>query len=198
MNEPNILIRDDNFLSSQEIEFYQSLMPNNWTPGPSIQNIKYFSKDLYDHYQWKGDWDSPKWLDTTPPEWETLYNKIAKLLPNHYVHWIDLKITPSGLSGTPLHRDKDPWTIGGDTTRFSRAITVLCNLNHERNPSWGGEFVLHSEQNKQLTEHTRIPICPGQLLIMENCYHSISPIVAHGRSRLSFILHVLEYKHDSN
>ncbi len=194
MIEPNILLRDDTFLSSQEIEFYQRLMPNGWTPGPSIRNIKYFSKDLYQHYQWKGDWDSARWLDSTPLEWETLYDKIAKLLPKHYVHWIDLKITPPLSTGTPLHRDKDPWSPGGDTTRFSRAISVLCNLNHEWDPQWGGEFVLYAEHNKQLTEHSRIPICPGQLLIMENCYHSIAPVVAHDHSRLSFILHVLEYR----
>lgn len=194
MSEPNILLRDDAFLSDQEIEFYQRLMPHGWTPGPSIQNIKYFSKDLYQHYQWNGDWDSARWLDSTPLEWETLYDKISKLLPKHYVHWIDLKITPPLSTGTPLHRDKDPWTVGGDVTRFSRAISVICNLNHVWEPSWGGEFVLHSEQGKQLTEHSRIPIFPGQLLIIENCYHSIAPVVAHDCSRLSFILHVLEYR----
>lgn len=194
MSEPNILLRDDKFLSSQEIEFYQSLMPHGWTPGPSIQDIKYFSKDLYQHYQWDGNWDSARWLDSTPPMWEMLYDKIARLLPKHYVHWVDLKITPPLSTGTPLHRDKDPWTPGGDTTRFSRAISVLCNLNHVWEPQWGGEFVLYSGQDKQLTEHSQIPICPGQLLIIENCYHSIAPIVAHDRSRLSFILHVLEYR----
>jgi hypothetical protein len=194
MTEPNILLRDDTFLSNQEIEVYQRLMPHGWTPGPSIQNIKYFSKDLYQHYQWNGDWDSARWLDSTPPEWETLYDKIAKLLPKHYVHWIDLKITPPLSTGTPLHRDKDPWRIGGDATRFSRAISVICNLNHVWEQSWGGEFLLYSEQDKQLTEHSRIPICPGQLLIIENCYHSIAPVVAHDRSRISFILHALEYR----
>ena len=194
MNEPNILLRDDNFLSSQEIEFYQSLMTNGWTPAPSIHDIKYFSKDLYRHYLWDGDWNSPRWLDSTPPEWETLYNKIAKFLPNHYVHWIDLKITPPLSTGTPLHRDKDPWFTGGDTTRFSRTISVLCNLNHVWDPLWGGEFVLYAEQKNQITEHSKIPICPGQLLILENCCHSIAPIVAHDRSRLTFILHVLEYR----
>ena len=194
MSDPNILLRDDNFLSSQEILFYQDLMSGNWTPSPSIQDIKYFSKDLYQHYQWNGNWDSARWLDNTPPEWELLYNKIAKLLPKHYVHWIDLKITPPLLTGTPLHRDKDPWYPGGDATRFSRAISVLCNLNHEWNPQWGGEFVLYAKHDKQLTEHSKIPICPGQLLIMENCYHSIAPVVAHDRSRITFILHVLEYR----
>jgi len=194
MNAPNILLRDDNFLSAQEIKFYQNLMPHGWTPSPSIQNIKYFSKNLYQYYEWNGDWDSARWLDSTPPEWELLYNKISKFLPKHYTHWVDLKITPPLSTGTPLHRDKDPWSSGGDTTRFSRAITVLCNLNHEWDPHWGGDFVLHCEQNKQLAEHTRIPICPGQLVIIENCYHSIAPIVVHDKSRLSFILHILEYR----
>jgi hypothetical protein len=194
MNQPNILLRDDNFLSNQEIELYQSLMPHHWTPAPSIQNIKYFSKDLYQHYQWNGDWDSPRWLDSTPPEWEALYDKIAKFLPRHYVHWVDLKITPPLSTGTPLHRDMDPWSSGGDATRFSRAISVLCNLNHVWEPQWGGDFVLYANQNDQIVEHSKIPICPGQLVIMENCYHSIAPIVAHDRSRLTFILHVLEYK----
>ena len=97
-------------------------------------------------------------------------------------------------TGTPLHRDKDPWSFGGDTSRFSRAISVLCNLNHEWDPQWGGDFLLHAQQGEDFPIYTRVPICPGQLLIMENCWHSIAPIVAHDRSRLSFILHVLEYK----
>lgn len=192
MSTPNILHRDDNFLSKKEIALYHSLMQHSgWTPAPSMQSIKFWAKDLYQHYQWNGDWDSAKWLDSTPIEWEELYSKISKFLPRHYVHWIDIKITPPLSTGTPLHRDKDPWTPGGDSTRFSRAISVICNLNNEWEPNWGGEFMLY---DSELKEHSRVPICPGQLLIIENCYHSIAPVVAHDRSRLSFILHVLEYR----
>lgn len=194
MNVPNILFKDDNFLSNLEIKTYQDLMPNHWTPSPSIRDIKYFSKDLYQHYQWDGDWNFARWLDSTPPQWEVLYEKICKHLPRHYVHWIDLKITPPLSTGYPLHRDKDPWSPGGDATRFSRAITVICNLNDVWDTAWGGSFILYSDNNNKLNEHTKIPISPGQLLIMENCYHNIEPIVANNRARISFILQVLEYK----
>jgi len=193
MTSPNILLRNDSFLTAEEIAKYQSLMSRDWIPGPSIKDIKYFAKNLYNNYRWDGNWESTGWLDSTPPEWENLYNKIAVHLPSHYVHWIDLKITPPLSTGTPLHRDKDPGSLGGDTTRFSRAITVICNLNHKWDPSWGGDFLLHTT-GAGFPVHSKIPICPGQLLIIENCYHSIAPIVKHDCSRISFILHVLEYR----
>ena len=188
---PNILVRDDTFLSPGEIDVYQKLLPGRWTMGPSVTDIKYFSKDLYRHYNWDGDWAAARWLDSSEPDWEILYAKIAKLLPNHYVHWIDLKITPPLCTGTPKHRDKDPGSPGGDHNKFSRAISILCNLNHTWDPCWGGDFMLYSSDN---TVYTKIPIVPGQLLIMENCTHSISPITQPDQCRISFILHVLEYK----
>ena len=193
-NQPNILLIDNQFLDPQEIAVYQSLLPGNWTPSPSPQDIKYFSKDLYRHYKWDHDWDSAGWLDSTPPGWEDLYHKIALLLPPHYVHWVDLKITPPLSTGTPLHRDRDPGSPGGDPQKFSRSISVVCNLNHQWNPAWGGDFILWAGNSGNLQEHTRIPISPGQLVIVENCYHSIAPIVEYDQSRISFILHVLEYQ----
>jgi hypothetical protein len=191
---PNILLIDNQFLSLQEVALYQSLLPNNWTPAPSPQNIKYFSKDLYQHYKWDHNWDSARWLDSVSIEWENLYNKISMLLPLHYVHWVDLKITPPLSTGTPLHRDKDPHSPGGDAQKFSRSISVICNLNHQWSPDWGGDFILWTEDNGNLQEHTRIPINPGQLVIVENCYHSVAPVVEHNQCRISFILHVLEYR----
>lgn len=207
IGKPNILYRNDNFLNEKEILHYQSLLRSaTWAPGigynqaQSLDDIKYFGKDLYNHYKWDGDWDSARWADSTPVDWENLYSKIAVLLPNHYIHWVDVKITCSGLGGTPTHRDKDPWTIGGDENKFSRAITIICNLNLKWNPEWGGGFQLYEtrydyETKKvNLIEDQLVEISPGQLIITENCYHSIQPIVERNKSRISFILHVLEYK----
>jgi hypothetical protein len=193
--EPNLLLRDDNFLSADELKFYNNLLPGNWTMGPSTSNIFYFSKDLYNHYKWDGNFESAGWLDSTPPEWEILYNKISAVLPKHYTHWIDLKITPPLCGGTPLHRDKDPWTPGGGP-QFSRALSVLCNLNEEPwDPDWGGGFITHTaSRDGSMKQHSVIPIVPGQLVVLENCYHSIEPITKFNKYRKSFILHVLEYK----
>jgi Rps23 Pro-64 3,4-dihydroxylase Tpa1-like proline 4-hydroxylase len=93
-----------------------------------------------------------------------------------------------------LHRDKDPTSPGGDSQKFSRSISVICNLNQQWNPAWGGDFILWAGDSGDLQEHTRIPISPGQLVIVENCYHSIAPIIEYDQSRISFILHVLEYQ----
>lgn len=207
ISKPNILYRNDHFLDKNEIVHYQNLLKGaNWTPGVGydaaerLDAIKYFSLDLYDHYKWNGDWSSAKWKDSTPIDWENLYHKIVPLLPSHYVHWVDVKITCSGLIGTPMHRDKDPWTQGGDEKRFSRAISIICNLNTEWNPQWGGGFQLYEttydDTTKSLVkiEDQLINLSPGQLVIMENCFHSIQPITEKNKSRISFILHVLEYK----
>jgi len=202
---PVVLYRDDNFLNQQEIIRFQNLLKNNrWVLGnqTSFDKIDYVSQNLYHHYQWDGNWDHARWLDSTEPDWELLYEKISAHLPKHYVHWVDVKITSAGQSGTPLHRDKDPWTPGGDPVRFKKAISIICNLNQQWDPLWGGGLVLHEtnvKDNKIVTTiNQTVPIIPGQLIIMENCYHSIEPIVQSSKSRTSFIMHVLEYKHDSN
>lgn len=200
----NILYRNDNFLSSNEIVHYQQLLKNkHWALSDTadLDSLHYISQDLYHHYQWDHNWDQARWLDSTPPDWEILYNKIAEHLPPHYVHWIDVKITGSLQGGTPIHRDKDPGHPGGDSKKFSRAISILCNLNTRWDPSWGGGFVIyktdqHNQSNQVIDEI--IPIVPGQLLIINNCFHSVELITEPARSRVSFILHVLEYKHDSN
>lgn len=197
LGPPKVLFRDDNFLSLGELYAYQKLLHGPiWTPSPTMQTINYFSRDLYRHYKWNGDWDNVGWRDDAPPEWEDLYHRIAQHLPAHYVHWLDVKITPPLGSGTPRHRDKDPWGNGG-SEKFDKALTVLLNLNTEWHDSWGGEFVTWSasadqEHNIELTEFERIPIRPGQLLIMENCWHSIAPVTEPNRGRISFILHVLK------
>lgn len=206
VGRPNILYRNDNFLSSDEIKNYQNFLNNNqWAlcEGDPFNQLFYISQSLYRHYAWDNDWSSPGWLDSTPMEWEQLYNKISSHLPPHYVHWCDVKMTGSFQGGTPLHRDKDPWTTGGDSDRFSRAITVICNLNTEWKSSWGGGFVVYETKangdNYEFIPSETIPIVPGQLLIVENCIHSIELITEPARCRTSFILHVLEYKnHDSN
>jgi len=198
-SSPRIIYRDDNFLSLPEITRYQNLLKNNnWSlsDGNTLDNLSYISQSLYQHYNWAGDWDSPRWLDSTPPDWEELYHKIAEHLPPHFVHWVDVKITGAYQGGTPMHRDKDPWNPGGDATRFSRAITILCNLNTIWETGWGGGVLLY-ETNEQgfNTVNQTIPIIPGQLLIIENCVHSIELITEPTRNRISFILHVLEYSH---
>jgi hypothetical protein len=202
---PNILYKNDCFLSYNEVITYQNLLKNNrWTLGNNdmFEKINYMSQDLYQHYKWDGNWGAAGWLDHVPVEWELLYNKIAQHLPQHYVHWIDVKITSAGQSGTPLHRDKDPWAPGGDTRKFKKAITVICNLNTNWDPSWGGGLTLYNTDvdsgNIINTVNQTIPIASGQLLIVENCYHSIEPIIGTTKSRVSFILHVLEYNNDSN
>lgn len=194
---PKILHRDDHFLTANEIKMYQQfLLTKTWglSSTNSVEDIQYFSKDLYYHYKWDGNWDNAHWVDNEPLEWEFLYQRIAKHLPPHYLHWCDAKITCYGQPGTPLHRDKDPWTAGGDTNKFSRAITVLCNLNSHWDPTWGGGFRLYSADKSGITLTDTVPIMPGQLLIAENCYHSIEPITQIGKSRVSFIVHVLEYR----
>jgi len=194
-NNPSISYQNDTFLSPREIDFYQQLLPGSWTPGPSVKDIFYFSKDLYNHYDWKNNWDKTGWKHDAPPEWENLYKKIKTILPKHFVHWVDLKITPPLSSGTPIHQDKDPWQAGG-SDKFYRSLSVLCNLNHEWDDSWGGAFITHKadEQTQSLNEFSRIAIKPGQLVVMENCFHSIEPIIEFNRPRISFILQVLEYK----
>ena len=207
VGKPNILYRNDHFLEKNEIVHYQNLLRGPvWTPGigsdklDGLDDIKHFSLDLYDHYKWDGNWQSAKWKDSTPVDWENLYQKIVPFLPKHYVHWIDIKITCAGLMGTPLHRDKDPWTQGGDEKKFSRAISVICNLNLQWNPEWGGGFQLYETKydgttNSLITiEDQLVKLSPGQLIIMENCSHSIQSITEQYKSRISFILHVLEYK----
>lgn len=207
IGKPNILYRNDHFLEKNEILHYQNLLRNpNWKPGVGnhkfngLDELKYFSIDLYDHYLWDGNWASAKWKDSTPVDWENLYQKIVPLLPKHFVHWIDIKITCSGLDGTPMHRDKDPWTQGGDENKFIRAIAVICNLNLHWDPQWGGGFQLYEtkydNETKSLinVEDQLVEISPGQLVIIENCIHSIQPIVERNKSRISFILHALEYK----
>jgi hypothetical protein len=200
----NILYRNDNFLSTDEIKQYQQLLKNKqWalSDGNDLDSLNYISQDLYHHYKWDHNWDQARWLDSTPPEWEKLYSRISEHLPPHYVHWVDVKITGSLQGGTPIHRDKDPSTKGGDTKKFSRAISVLCNLNTKWDPKWGGGFVIYKNDQhnhyKQVVDQI-IPIVPGQLLIINNCFHSIELITEPARSRVTFILHVLEYKHDTN
>ena len=198
---PKILYRDDYFLPQTEIRHFQNLLHNRqWglSNHESLDKIFYISQDLYRHYAWDGDWKEARWLDHTAPDWENLYLKISQHLPPHYVHWVDVKITGPLQGGTPIHRDKDPWFPGGDTDKFSRAISVLCNLNTEWDPDWGGGFVLYATKkiNPTMIEKTVdsiVPILPGQLLIIENCYHSVELITEPCRSRISFILHVLQY-----
>ena len=88
VGKPNILYKNDNFLNKNEILHYQSFLKNSiWTPGTGyeqshgldLDDIKYFSLDLYDHYKWDGQWDYPKWKDSAPIEWENLYNKIVQI-----------------------------------------------------------------------------------------------------------------------
>lgn len=199
LGDPKILYRNDSFLSPTDIVHYQQLLQTpSWVPAPSLQSIQYFSKDLFQQYMWDGNWDSVQWRDDASPDWDELYNRISKHLPKHRVHWADVKITPPLSTGTPRHRDKDPWLPGG-SDQFDKAITVLLNLNNEWQSDWGGEFVLwsankNSQQQVELIEFDRIAISPGQLVVMENCWHSIAPITQMNRSRISFILHVLQYK----
>jgi hypothetical protein len=198
---PIILYQNDNFLELNEILNYQNLLKNNrWTMASSnsFEEINYISQDLYCHYQWDGNWDRARWLDHVSDEWELLYKKISKFLPRHYVHWIDVKITGPVQSGTPLHRDKEPWSPGGDPKKFKKAISIICNLNTEWDLQWGGGLILYDakiENNKLVTTaNCTVPLKPGQLLVMENCYHSIEPVVQTSKSRISFVLHVLEYQ----
>lgn len=197
-HKPNILFRDDNFLTPDEISKFHSLMHSNtWVPVPNLKKIQLFSKSIYQNYQWNGDWDYARWLDDTPSEWCDLYDKVAERLPKHYVHWIDIKITPPMSTGAPLHRDKDPWFPGG-SDKFSKALTCIVNLNSEWDDSWGGDFVLWDAQlNPDYTinfeEYCKVPIKPGQLVIIENAWHSIATITELDRSRISFILQVLQY-----
>jgi len=202
---PKIRYLNHGFLSAEEIVMYQNLLKNHrWCLGndENFEKINYVSQDLYDHYRWDGQWQSARWLAHAPIEWETLYNKIAHYLPSHYLHWVDVKITGFGQSGTLLHRDKDPWAPGGDEIKFKKSITVICNLNTEWLPEWGGGLVLYStdiQSGKIINSIDQIvPVVPGQLLITDNCYHSIEPIVEPTKNRISFILHVLEYNNDSN
>lgn len=196
--EPRILHIVDNFLSQAELKQYQALMTTGWTPSPSVENFKYLSKDLYKHYGWDGDWHDVRWLDQTPIEWEKLYHKIASYLPAHRVHWVDIKITTPLSTGTPLHRDKDPW-LDADTDRiFQKALIAICNLNSEWDPSWGGSLIVHRAQLENhtvcYTEKCRVPITAGQLIVAENFYHSIEPIIEPECHRISFILHALQHR----
>lgn len=196
--EPKILHLIDSFLTADEIKHYQSLCIDGWTASPTHENIKYFSKDLYRHYKWDGDWSKMGWLDSSPLDWERLYDRIAEYLPPHRIHWVDLKITPPLSTGTPLHRDKDPWIEENTDRDFYKSLSIICNLNTEWQESWGGSFVLHQAKNQdgQLTYQSkiRIPIKPGQLIITENTFHSIETITANEKYRISFILHVLAYR----
>lgn len=196
--EPKILHLIDGFLTQSEIKHYQSLCYHGWTLAPDAEKIKYFAKDLYRHYAWDGRWDDVRWLDSSPPDWEHLYDRISSLLPPHRVHWVDLKITPPLSTGTPLHRDKDPWIEPNTDRDFNRALTIICNLNTEWDESWGGALVLHQASRRdnetEFPAKVRIPISPGQLMIAENCYHSIETITSKDRYRISFILHALTYR----
>lgn len=201
VGNPEILYRNDNFLSHEEILYYQSLLHNRrWglSDNPTLDQINYISQDLYRHYAWDGEWDQARWLDDTAPDWEKLYEKISQHLPSHYLHWVDVKITGPLQGGTPVHRDKDPWSPGGNVERFSKAISIICNLNTEWNTSWGGGFVLYNTTKKdhelEYTQDQVVPIVPGQLLIINNCAHSVELIKEPCRSRISLILHVLQYK----
>jgi hypothetical protein len=200
-SSPVVLYRNDNFLNADEILHYQQLLKNNqWKLGnlESFDKIDYVSQDLYKHYKWDGNWDNTGWLDTSPPDWEHLYFSISKHLPRHFVSWIDVKITSTSQGGTPMHRDRDPWTTGGDSKKFKKAITIICNLNNNWDPAWGGGLHLHDVKinNTQVdvSINQTIPVVPGQLLIVENCYHSVELITESAKSRVSFILHVLEYQ----
>lgn len=201
-HEPKILICDNTFLSANEIDYYQQLIQSyTWAPAPSIKSIKYWSKDLYRHYRWDNDWDSARWLDSTPPDWVELHTRIAARIPKHYIHWSDLKATPPLSTGTPRHRDKDPWLKNG-SDKFDCALTICVNLNSSWQENWGGEFVLWAAKiNKvgkiNFTEYRKISIQPGQLLVLENCWHSIAPITQMNQSRLTFIIHVLQYANQS-
>ena len=194
--EPRILYHCDTFLTKDEISHYQTFMLEGWKL-PDLDRFKYISRDLYNHYRWDGDWSSVGWRDDCPPDWEILYKSIAVHLPAHRVHWVDLKITPPLSTGVPLHRDLDPWAYPSTVHEFSRAITVLCNLNTEWQNHWGGDFVLHQavkqDHDINYEEKYRIPIKPGQLLITENCFHSMDPVIEPERNRISFILHALQY-----
>lgn len=199
---PNILYRDDNFLSLSEVTHYQNLLKNkNWglSNTQTLDTLHYVSQDLYNHYKWDGNWEDANWLESTPVDWEHLYNKISAHLPRHYVHWIDVKLTGSLQGGTPIHKDAGPDRPGGDTTKFSESLTVLCNLNTDWNPKWGGGLVVYQTSTDSSNQRSHqvvetIPIVPGQLLIVNNCYHSIELITEPSKCRVSFILHVLKYK----
>jgi len=196
--EPNILKVIDNFLTPNELIVYQGLLSTNWTLGPTVENFKYLSKDLYYHYQWNGDWSNVRWREDAPFEWELLYNKIAEHLPPHQIHWVDLKITTPLSTGTPLHRDKDPWIHHETGEKFSKALSIICNLNSKWDTSWGGALIAYQAQKHDdkisYVEYQRIPITPGQLIIAENFYHGIEPVSQSERHRMSFILHVLQNK----
>lgn len=196
--EPRILHVIDNFLSHAELTQYQALMTTGWTLGPSVKNFKYLSKDLYKHYGWDGNWHDVRWLDQTPVEWEKLYHKIARYLPAHRVHWADIKITTPLSTGTPLHRDKDPWICADTNEIFQKALVVICNLNLEWKSVWGGSLIVHRAHRENntifFTEKCRIPITAGQLIVAENFYHSIEPVIEPERHRMSLIVHALQYR----
>ena len=193
---PNLLYRNDSFLTTKEVKSYQDLLASKtWgVSSGGVENLMYISKDLYNHYAWDGNWDSPCWVANESTEWEDLYKRIAAHMPRHYLHWVDVKITSYGQTGTPRHRDKDPWTPGGDVNKFSRSLTVLCNLNTNWDSDWGGGFEVYKTDETGFTKTDTIPITPGQLLILENCTHSIQPITKIGKSRISVIIHALEYR----
>lgn len=196
--EPNILKVIDNFLTRDEISKYQEFLMTNWTLGPSLENFKYLSRDLYHHYNWDGNWSNTRWRDDVPCEWENLYKKISVYLPPHRIHWVDVKITPPLSTGTPLHRDKDPWLCTETDKEFSKALSIICNLNSHWSEEWGGDLIAYQrlKQNNQTSyiKKQRIPIMPGQLIIAENFYHGINPVTKPECCRISFILHVLQYK----
>lgn len=201
VGSPEIIYRDDKFLSLDQIKHYQSLLLNRrWglSNQPSLDHINYISQDLYQHYAWDGQWDRARWLDSSAPDWEQLYNKIKEYLPPHYLHWVDVKLTGPLQGGTPIHRDRDPWSVGGDTEKFSQSILIICNLNTEWSAHWGGGLILYNTMANQhgfdFTVNDIIPIVPGQLLIAKNCAHSIELITEPCRARISLILHVLQYR----
>jgi hypothetical protein len=205
VGSPQLIYRNDNFLSPEEIKHYQSLLHNQrWglSDHPTLDQINFISQSLYQHYAWNGQWDQARWLDSTPLDWEHLYDKISKHLPPHYLHWVDVKITGPLQKGTPIHRDKDPWSSGGDIKKFSQSILIICNLNGEWDENWGGGLILHNTtKNKSSLEYSinqTVPVVPGQLLIMYNCAHSIELITEPCRSRISLILQALQYKENFN
>lgn len=63
------------------------LKNNKWSLSDhlTLDKLFYISQHLYRHYRWNRDWDQARRLDSTPPDREDLYSKIANHLPSHFV-----------------------------------------------------------------------------------------------------------------